>query len=224
MVLFTINGESGGPLFPHLISGMYVIEVIDSFGCRSDTVVEITNTTSMTTISLGEDQSILVGDTALLEAVVDLDPLEIQRVWWDQSMNCDSCLSNIVAPIHTSEFRIFVTDAFGCIASDAVTIFVDERARVFVPNIFSPNGDNINDEVRIYAHPGVSRILEFSIYDRWGNVVFYADDFFRDDTSVSWDGKFDGRKLDPAVFVYILEAELVTGRVEVMTGTITLIK
>jgi gliding motility-associated-like protein len=145
-------------------------------------------------------------------------------VHWGQPVLCDSCLNNVVSPLETTVFTVFLTDQFGCVAEDAVTVFVEERARIFIPNVFSPNGDQVNDEVRIAVHAGVEEIQRFSIYDRWGNLVYHREDFQPQDASVFWDGTFEGEMLNPAVFVYLIETRLLTGRTEIFSGTLTLIR
>ncbi len=224
LLSYTIDDEAGGPVFDGLTNGEYHIVVIDSFGCSTDTIINISNTSSTHSISLGVDKDILIGDSVLLDAIVDLDPSEIMSVHWGQPVDCDTCLANFVTPLHTATYQIFLEDIFGCIASDLVTVFVAEQPKFYIANVFSPNGDNVNDELTIAAHPGIARILEFSVYDRWGNVVFQAKNFPGSDNSVSWDGTFGGKELNPAVFVYILTVELLTGRVETNHGTVTIVK
>jgi gliding motility-associated-like protein len=197
--------------------------VIDSFGCTSDTTVEITNSASTLVLTLGSDLEIQLGDSVFLEALVG-DPSEILSVHWNPEVICDSCLSNTVSPLHTAIYSIVVEDVSGCLAEDEVTIIVDERPKYFIPSVFSPNGDEINDFLQVYAHPGIERIQRFTIYDRWGNAVYHKTDFDPADQSVGWDGTFDGKKLDPAVFVYLLEVKLITGRLETNHGNVTLVK
>ena len=223
-LMYTLNGVAGGPVFGDLSVGEFHVVVLDSFGCSTDTAVFIFNTSSMNSISLGEDKSIIVGDSVLLEATVELDPTEIMAVHWGQPVVCDTCLANVVAPLHTATYEVFLTDLFGCVASDEVTVFVEEKPKFYIANVFSPNGDEINDYLTIATHPGIERVLRFSVYDRWGNVVFHVTDFDAADGFVTWDGTFGGRKLDPAVFVYKIEVKLVTGRVETHHGAITLVK
>jgi gliding motility-associated-like protein len=126
--------------------------------------------------------------------------------------------------LHTTTFEIEIEDRFGCIARDAVRVIVEERAKFFIPNIFSPNGDGTNDELTVLTHPGVERVLKFSIFDRWGEVVYHQVDFDGSDRATSWDGRAEGKEVNPGVFVYLLELKLITGRSEIFTGTLTLIK
>lgn len=225
-LLVTINGMpvADAGMIAGLSAGTYMVTVVDSFGCTVDTTIMVSRTGSSNSVSLGEDQVIILGDTAYLEVMIALDPGQVISVQWTGSVPCDTCLSNAVSPVQSGFYGVEVLDIFGCITRDSVRVIVDERPTFFIPNAFSPNGDGINDIVGIAAHPGIERILRFSIFDRWGNVVFHATDFDRLDTGVRWDGTYAGRKLDPAVFVYLVEFRLLTGRIDIQTGTLTLVK
>jgi gliding motility-associated-like protein len=221
---YELNGMQGGPLFTGLSSGQYVVTAIDSFGCTTDTLITITNTSSMSSVNLGADQVITIGDSTLLAAEINLDSSQLMSVRWLDPVLCDSCLSNVVAPLHSTIYEIEIEDIFGCIARDAVYVIVEERAKFFIPNIFSPNGDGTNDRFGLMTHPGVERVLNFTIFDRWGDVVYFQKDFDGSDASISWDGMAEGKEVNPGVFVYLIELKLITGRSEIFTGTLTLIK
>ena len=100
-----------------------------------------------------------------------------------------------------------------------------EKGKFFIPNIFSPNGDAVNDEIRFYAAPGIEKVLRWSIFDRWGNLVFSRDDFDPGDPNVYWNGTAQGSEmLNPGVFPFVVEVELINGNTEVHQGSITLIR
>ncbi|MFZ1677664.1 MAG: gliding motility-associated C-terminal domain-containing protein, partial [Saprospiraceae bacterium] len=72
---------------------------------------------------------------------------------------------------------------------------------------------------------GIVKVLQWIIFDRWGNAVFGRTDLDPLDPSLQWDGYTpQGEKLNPAVFPYLLEVELVNGKKEIYHGTITLLR
>lgn len=72
----------------------------------------------------------------------------------------------------------------------------------YVPNAFSPNEDGLNEELRVFAAPEVIlQSFDLYIFDRWGNQIFSSDQIEQ-----GWDGRLQGRMLDPAVFVWLMEA------------------
>ena len=108
---------------------------------------------------------------------------------------------------------------------DSINVVFHNCYQQFVPNIFSPNGDNINDFLQIYPSLDVVKITKFDIFDRWGNRVFSARDFTPDAAvNYGWNGYFGGRLLPPDVFVYYLEVETKTKEIVIQKGDITLIR
>jgi gliding motility-associated-like protein len=94
----------------------------------------------------------------------------------------------------------------------------------FVPNIFSPNNDGINDIFYIQSNEQIVEVESFRIYDRWGAVVFEDIDFQTNDPQHGWDGTYGGKELDPAVFVYAIIAETADGQQLVVKGDVALIR
>ncbi len=88
---------------------------------------------------------------------------------------------------------------------------------IFVPSAFTPNGDGNNDVV--YVRGVVIDTFEFSIYNRWGELVFRTTS-----QDLGWDGTYKGKKADPGVFVYHLTVECFDGQEYTDKGNITLIR
>ena len=69
---------------------------------------------------------------------------------------------------------------------------------MYVPNVFTPNEDGINDNFRPYLKfEPYTEVELFQVFDRWGNLVHEATDF-----EMAWDGKFQGKYVNPAVFTW----------------------
>ena len=105
---------------------------------------------------------------------------------------------------------------------DDIFITVIEELALFVPNSFSPNGDNNNDLFFPFAGNQIRRIRNFQVFDRWGNMVHQANDFAPNNPVFGWDGTLDGRPLNPNVFVWQLTAELSSGEVIQRAGDVVL--
>ena len=219
------DGFASDRVFDGLPQGEYTLSAIDSFGCTLDTILRVTNTSSSTTVNLGPDMDIIVGDDVTLSATLDVDSAMLSGISWFPTLPCDSCLTNMFSGLlETQDFVIQVSDEFGCIATDEIRVYVAERAQYYIPNIFSPNDDGVNDVLEITAHSGVSRVVNFLIYDRWGNLVFGARDYSPGTPEGAWDGTASGEPLNPAVFTYFVEVELITGRRENRAGDVTLLR
>ncbi len=74
----------------------------------------------------------------------------------------------------------------------------------------------------IYGNDQVVAVRQLAIYDRWGNALYSRSDLPINDPSVGWDGTFREELMDPGVFVYVVEVELVDGQVRLYKGDVTL--
>lgn len=99
-------------------------------------------------------------------------------------------------------YYINATDPYGNVSENSVVSCVDECSYYNLPNVFSPNGDGIND----YYHPiGEYKFVEkvdMTILDRWGEVMFETND-----PDIMWDGrnKKTGKYVVPGVYFYVCE-------------------
>jgi len=106
-----------------------------------------------------------------------------------------------------------------CKDSTDMCIVIEPEFTFFIPNAFSPNDDNINEE--FYGKGENIKKYEMSIYDRWGNLIFYADDIKK-----HWDGKVKGGSEIAQVDVYVYSVKLtdLNNKIHKYIGTVTLVK
>jgi gliding motility-associated-like protein len=119
----------------------------------------------------------------------------------------------------TTTFIVEAKNPQGCAVFDSVTVSVSKTGEnaYAVPNAFTPNNDHINDCFGIHSW-GQVNIEEFSVFNRWGQRVFYTRD-----PSACWDGTFQGEKQESGTFVYIIKASSFCGDVS-RKGTVLLIR
>lgn len=143
-------------------------------------------------------------------------------VWTPSNTLSNAYVKNPVAtPLQTTTYIVTITDAYGCTNVDTVIVTVlDVICRepyIYVPNAFTPNDDGQNDI--LYVHAEMATDLYFAIYDRWGEKVFETND-----KNVGWNGKYKGKPMDPAVFVYYLKVTCLDKMQFEKKGNITLIR
>lgn len=174
-------------------------------------------------LDLGDDQTIKLGDSTLLRAQVNFDIAQLQ---WTPTLNLSTpdVSESYASPVESTAYRLTASDANGCSTSDVVMIFVDARRSVYIPNIFSPNGDGLNDRFTVFAGTDVLEIKGFIIFDRWGNMLYQKGPFLPNDLQYGWDGTFEGQDMNSAVYVYYAEVLFVDGRTEVFKGDVTLMR
>ena len=138
---------------------------------------------------------------------------------WTPSINLDN--SYIADPVFTpgvtTTYQLLVTSNAGCTASGKITIVVYRPLKM--PNAFTPNNDGLNDVFRIPPSTP-QRIKSFSVYNRWGGLIFHTSD-----SGTGWDGTFHGQPQSNDTYVWMIEYEdLLTNKTETATGTVNLIR
>ncbi|MEZ4932498.1 MAG: gliding motility-associated C-terminal domain-containing protein [Saprospiraceae bacterium] len=164
------------------------------------------------------------GCEVLLNARVNFLPEDIDSVVWTPFYDCQNCFEQAVLPVENTTYQVKVIDVNGCTANDRVAIFLDKKRNVFIPNAFSPNDDGLNDIFFINTGKDVAEILNFKIFDRWGELVASFENFPPNDLSYGWDGSLNGRKMDTATFTYFAEILFLDGVVEIYSGDVVLVK
>ncbi|GAB5553520.1 MAG: hypothetical protein Sapg2KO_31110 [Saprospiraceae bacterium] len=208
-----------------LAAGQVTLIVQDIRGCEYDTMVVIDQGVDPF-LELGPDRKIDQGEYVRLSALTNIELGSVEELRWlaPDDLTCDTCQVQRLAPLKTTEYIATVVDTNGCAKLDSVVVFVDRTKRVFIPNIFSPNGDGNNDRVTVFTSANAKKVLTFRIFERRGNMVFQRDDFSPNDLSIGWDGFHRGRLLNNQVFAYYAEVEFEDGEIVVEEGSITLAK
>lgn len=135
----------------------------------------------------------------------------------------DSSLENSPTHIydHTIGWQRICLDVYNqgapCFDTICDSLFINFVDLIGVPNAFSPNGDGINDVVTVEGK-GIIK-LEFRIYNRWGQQVFFGTD-----QRIGWDGIFNGEPQPMEVYTYTVDALLIDGHHVPLKGNITLLR
>jgi gliding motility-associated-like protein len=156
--------------------------IIASDGCSSDTAFFQVTVDSVPTVSAPEKVTICKGEEAILTAETTTQGTNFN---WNQGAYIGATYSSF--PSQSQFFTVFAFTDF-C-NSDTLQVEVEVlgncNCELIIPNVFTPNGDNVNDVFQI-QNPQDCDMTEFNlvIYNRWGNVVFKANTFDQ-----PWTGK-----------------------------------
>ncbi len=138
-------------------------------------------------------------------------------------ISCVDCSNPEFSPTETTEYVVVVSDGANCTATDTILIRVETNFDIYMPNVFSPNQDGVNDRFLVFSENDV--LYDMNIYDRWGNRVYEGLNLITNDTSMGWDGMSNNSNVAQGVYVYkvmILIDE--TAERLVIDGTITIVR
>jgi len=215
--------------FNELIAGIYTLEVRDSEGCLTSEQLEIiepeelsvniasTLTSGSSTIEFGDSITLSADITGIFDMIV-----------WRPNEGLDTCtigcLSQLVRPEISTSYQVIVTNEQGCSAEAIFPVIVLNTRNVFIPTIFSPNNDGLNDIFQIFVGENVVQVNDFAIFDRWGEMMYRNQDFFPNNTTTGWDGQHRGKFMQSGVFVYYAEIEFTDGTKILYEGDFTLLR
>ena len=199
---YTVQLDSGPPFLPGLFPdtlenigvGPHIITISNLDGCETSNTLMV-NAAVIGQVDLGPDASIREGDSILIVPVVtDIIPDIIQ---WDPASIQSGLMDFWYAPAETSLITLQVTDSLGCIYQDEVLITVLIEQLIYMPTIFSPNGDQFNDVFEVFTSEGHQPIESLEIFDRWGNMIYRQTG----SGPFTWDGFSRNKEAPAGVYV-----------------------
>jgi gliding motility-associated-like protein len=115
---------------------------------------------------------------------------------------------------------LMVQDEWGCIDSTFRQIVLFNGKALYIPNVFSPNGDGLNDVFEVHYTPGTVKEMKGTIWNRWGAKVYE----FETPDLKWWNGKADEKYAVSDVYFYTIEVVDITHESRRYNGTVTLLR
>lgn len=213
-------------LYSDLPGGDYVLQISDANNCNI-TLDSMLVTPDIPVISFAEDKIIDLCDSIILRP--QLNDSELTDISWstiesgDLSLSCGDCLTPYASPANLTTYSLSVTSIDDCTASNSISVNVTKRRRVYVPNVFSTSAQGEDSRFMIFSGCEVEQVQYFSIYDRWGNLVYEAKAFLPNDSSIFWASRFDNVKVKPGLYTWLAKILFIDGDVLYYNGQVTLI-
>ena len=163
--------------------------------------------------------------TTVLQADIDFTDLSSGNLasWnWDFGTGDTSGIQNpSYQYLDTGMFtvRLLVTSVDGCTDVTRRTVVIDPDFMFYVPNAFSPNMDGRNDYFRGYGEGVNWDTYELTIYNRWGEEIFYSAD-----VETPWRGWFKDREVEVGVYVWKIRIFSTSGIEHVYRGGVSLLR
>jgi gliding motility-associated-like protein len=216
--------DIAAPIASPFVSTTYKVVGYDSAGCFTDTAYVSIAVGNVPTIDLGPDRVLSAGTLFQLNSTVTNGPI----VKWDwkpyNDLSCTNCANPYANIKRDIMYTVKGTNAYGCTAADSIRIKVFcESTQVYIPNVFTPDGDGINDKL-VVRGTGIKTIKLFRVFNRWGELVFEKANFTPNETSNGWDGTVRGVKAPPDVYVYTCEVLCENDNSYVYKGNVAIIK
>lgn len=203
---YILNGVqvTNNDLLNKLDVGTYTLIIKDKRKCKSDSILFQIIQPDLLNVDAGKDLHLKTPTTINLKA-------NTNRVvkfyhWFPESLfSCSSCETTEIQIHENGEAYILVTDQNGCQAIDTILFILDKSGQVFIPTLFSPNGDGINDYfIPVVSDPNI-QINSMKIFDRWGELLFQSESVNPAQLNTGWNGIFKNKPLNPGVYLYLIE-------------------
>ncbi len=202
---------------PSLQPGVNTVTVTFTTPCFSLTdsvVVEVVPGIEILEITSDKPDTVFQGTTVVLDVETSI---AAQAYMWSSGSTSDTAqVKPFVVPAET--YAVTVTDELGCTDTLSISITV-LSSRYDIPNIFTPNGDGVNDVFKVIAAGENVSVLSMQIFNRWGQKVFD-----RENSNEGWDGKQDGEPALSDVYIYSIRLLQPDGEPVTKKGDLTLVR
>ncbi|MBR5983367.1 MAG: PKD domain-containing protein [Bacteroidales bacterium] len=171
-------------------------------------------------VSLSDEYfKINMGDTAMALITYDNNAIECY-ITPEENLTMSGCDTIVFFPDESTDYVLVMKDTTFCPDHKFdIHIDVEKIFTLDVPGAFTPLSENDGNNI-VYARGlGIKQLLQFRIYNRWGEEVFFTDDLH-----TGWDGTVNGKVQNSDTYSYYVEAEMFDGSVQSKKGNIMLIR
>ncbi|MBX2903450.1 MAG: gliding motility-associated C-terminal domain-containing protein [Chitinophagales bacterium] len=221
---FLLNGITNtGGYFSNLSSGNFNATVTDTNQCAA-----------MLPLSISEPSDILITATPnpLVLKQGGKDSIHLSSNYgnnityqWNSAsgISCSNCSSVLVSAFNSTTYHVaaqVIINGNTCTAQIPVEVIVEPDYSIYIPNLFSPNSDGVNDHFEWFGNKQAVKIFEIQIFNRWGEKIFESNN-----KNFVWDGYYNGKEAAAGTYVYLLKITWIDGvRSNRYKGSFTLVK
>ncbi|MBN1950120.1 MAG: PKD domain-containing protein [Bacteroidales bacterium] len=220
----------GNPTLPSTLANpdtntLYTVTITDvATNCQNtgEILVSLQDVfqTGYITMDVSAD-SIVIGDTISFSYLDELGR-DLNYIWTPELylIGCTDCPTPKAQPLESIDYQLEVSDENLCAVSETFyfPVWVREEYILGLPDAFTPNGDNINEIIKVEGW-GIKAVEEFSIYNRNGQQVFFGDNL-----DAAWDGTYNEKPQPVGTYQYYVRAEMWDDNTTEVRGTFTLLR
>jgi gliding motility-associated-like protein len=220
------NGQTAQTAI-NLTQGSYMVSVYDG-GCSTFAVANVMETPGPTAAFTVHPETITLLDGPVVYN--DNSTGNIINWFWnfgDGTSGIGSSIQHQYTGIGNYITTLMVTDNNGCTDSTSDTIKIIDYFTFYIPNAFTPNGDNKNELFYPKGNNVDPNNFNMLIYDRWGNLVFNTNKW-EVDHSEGWNGTKNNagtiNDVITGVYIYQIQLREIGGYPHLYNGSITLVQ
>jgi gliding motility-associated-like protein len=222
---FMIQLDNRPPLlfsqFPFVLdqvgTGNHILTITDMIGCELKWPVQVMSQ-NFGTLDLGPDVRIQKGDSTFIAP--NSTGILVQTATWNIQNPGTGLAPFWYGPEETSLVIVEVVDSLGCIYKDSLLITVYEAVDFYIPTIFSPNGDQINDVLEVHTNLPNDQLISLEIFDGWGNMIYRQ----HGNAPLRWDGYSKNKFVMSGVYVYKIVWEDEKQNQQLVVGDVTVVR
>ncbi len=215
---YSWNNGQHNPTAYALGEGNYTVTVTDAHGCSIGSGGNVITGYELT-IHAAASTTITTGGPVQLNVTANIDHENVYNWTPANILACSTCVNTQATPIQTTMFTVNAVDVNGCKATDTVTVEVNTSTDIFIPNAFTPNGDGVNDQFKMFGDLGNVHYIDIAIFDRWGEKVYESNN-----PNFEWDGVYKGEPAPQGVYIYTTTIAFGNGTHKDYKGSVTLIR
>ncbi len=202
--------------------GTYAAIAVNDNGCRSSfseaVILNMVDLPVTPVLTISGTAKFCKDESRLLKVVI---PNGLTVNWYKNGTLINNYSKDTLRVNEAAEFTVKFMNTSGClslVSNKIITEIGCNNTNIYVPDVFTPNGDGINDVVKAVC-VGIAKFKFFKIYNRWGNILFETSD-----ESKGWDGRFRGQIQPADSYIWLVEGVDTNGKEIRKTGTLNLIK
>lgn len=186
---------STSSLFTNIGAGYYNVRVTDANGCEVTKSAVVKQPEEIKVEAVTEDPFCKNSRTGWI-SVSAIGGVVPYQYYWDNYMSDSSLMLNIPE----GQYTVGVVDANGCKSLNVKVTLVDVDVDCLrIPNVFTPNGDGINDEW-IIANLNMFPEAQIYVFNRWGQLMYKTTG-----DGEPWDGSYRGHYVPAGTYIYVID-------------------
>lgn len=226
--LFSLDGLSfqSNSRFNTLAAGAQKLYLQDAAGCTFEYDFEILSFPAIR-VDLARQLDVQRGSQVTLTPQVSGGSGDFEFSWSPNAgLSCADCANPVLTADTDRSYTLTVTDKSGCQVSAMIFIQVKKTTGKFayVPSAFSPNYDGLNDALTVFGDENIGMIKSFRVFDRWGALIFEANDIEPNLEKNGWNGEVKNKKAPNGIYVWTARLLWADGEESFLKGDVVLMR